>query len=399
MAPWLARHVFSDADVATYVRLIALSIPFMALSEVLGSITRGFGHAMYYVIVNNLVPAVAFLAFLGGMARFASRPVLVTGAVVLANVLGCATGVVAVIRVAGPDLWRVRPVFRFRTLYEYSSGVMLNTVFYMIFAWTGILAVAFFLGSEKVGVYRLCFQVVVILEMIVLAFHAATGPIYPVLARENRHAELEETYGTALRWMAVLHVPIGVTLAWNRNDLLALLGPRFVSGSTALLILAIGFSTCTCFGTGAYLLMLSGRRSMETWNAAVGAVLNLLLAIVLVPRFDLTGAAFAAAFSFFVLNVARIWEVRYRMGLRTLRFNFVRILVVSAGAALGSFKTLQLLNVFQARDAVSVGLRIVAMAVAYVVAVWGIGLDTHDKEILRGLARSVAGRAVSSAST
>lgn len=392
-APWLARHVFHGANVVAYLRLLAVSVPFMAFSEILGAITRGFGYTQYYVIVNNLIPPVVFLAGLGLMARFEARPLWITGAVVLANTLGCAVGVLAVVRVAGPDLWRVRPVFRFRALYEYSSEIMLNTVFYMILAWTGILTVAAFLGSDKVGIYRMCLQVVVPFEMIVLAFHASTGSVYPVLAKENKLAELQEAYGTAVRWMAMLHLPIGIALAWNRNDLLALLGPQFMTGATAVMILATGFSACSCFGTVGYLFMLIGRKSVETWNAAFAAALNLVLTIVLVPRFSLAGAAFATAFSIFLLNMARVWELRYLVGLRTFRPYFVRIVAVSAGAGLGAFAVLQSLGILQGRDALSVALRIALMAVLNALVLWTLGLNGHDKDTLRALVRSLSGRA------
>ena len=60
-APWLAQWVFHGADVVTYIRFMAFAVPFMALAEILGAITRGFGFAKYYVVVKNLVPPVAFL--------------------------------------------------------------------------------------------------------------------------------------------------------------------------------------------------------------------------------------------------------------------------------------------------------------------------------------------------
>ncbi len=385
MAPWLARYVFNSADVVIYIRLLALAVPFMASSEVLGAITRGFGYAKYYVIVKNLTPPVVFLTFLSLMVRFDAQPLWITGAVASASLLASTAGVFAVVRAADADVWRVRPVFRVAELYGYSSGIMLNSFFYMIFAMTGILATAVFLGSESVGIYRVCLQLVVPFDMIMLAFHAAMGPIYPVLARENRLAELEESYGTAIRWMAMLLLPIGIVLAWNRDDLLALVGPEFMAGSTAVMILAIGYSAFYGFGTVAYLLMLSGRKSVETRNAAFATILNLILASVLVPRFGLAGAASATAFSFAVLNVLRIWEVRYLVGLRTFRRYFVRVVAVSAGAPLGSFVAMQQLGVLQGRDAGSIAARIAVMAAFYVSMLWTIGLDRRDRNMLRGL--------------
>ena len=134
-----------------------------------------------------------------------------------ASLLACTVGIVAIVKIAGPALWRTSPEFGFRALYGYAAGIMANSFFYIVFALTGLFAVAYFLGSEAVGIYRFCLQIVLPLDMILLAFHAAMGPIYPILSRENRQAELEEAYGTAIRWMVMLQIPFGIAVAWNRE--------------------------------------------------------------------------------------------------------------------------------------------------------------------------------------
>jgi len=388
-APWLARRVFNDMDVVIYVRLLALAAPFMALSEILGAITRAFGYAKFYVIVKNIIPPVVFLSVLGVMFRFEAHPLWITGAVALASIVACSAGVVAVVRVAGPEVRRARPVFGFGTLYRFASGIMLNSIFYLIFAVTGLLSVAVFLGSDSVGVYRFCLQIVLPFEMIVLAFHAAMGPAYSVLSRQNDSAKLEQAYGTALRWMAVLHIPMGIVLAWNRHDLLALMGPRFTMGGSALLILAAGSAACMCFGTTAYVLILSGRKAVETRSACLTSLLNVALAVLLVPRFGLPGAAFSTIVSLFLLSALRVWEVRRLMGIRTLRPDFLRVVAVSAGAGLGILGAFQLFGILQGTDAVTVVLRIGVMVALHAQIVWMVGLTRDDKQTLRLLARSV----------
>lgn len=392
LAPWLALNLFHDAQVVDFIRLLAFAVPFMAGSEILGAITRGFGHAKYYVIVKNLTPPLVFLSALGAMAHFRAQAIWIAGAVAAASLLACAVGIVAIVRIAGPALWRTSPKYGFRALYGYAAGIMANSVFYIVFALTGLFAVAFFLGSEAVGIYRFCLQIVLPLDMILLAFHAAMGPIYPILSRENRIAELEEAYGTAIRWMVMLQLPIGIAIAWNRGDLLALAGPAFASGAQALMIMSVGYSLCTCFGTIAYILMLSGRRTVETWNAALTTTSNIVLAIVLIPRFGLAGAAAAATFSFILLNVARILEARHLMGLRTFRPYFLRIIAISAGSGTATFYGLELAGIAQGGDVFSVALRIAAALAVHAAALWTLGLNAQDKGVLGSLLRSLAQR-------
>ena len=238
------------------------------------------------------------------------------------------------------------------------------------------------------GIYRVCLQVVVPFDMVLLAFHAAMGPIYPVLAREGRKAELEEAYATAVRWMAVLLVPMGVAIAWNRHELLALLGPGFEVGSSALLVLAIGYSTCTCFGTIAYVLMLSGRKSVETANAAIATFTNILLCVILIPRLGLLGAALATGVAFFLLNVLRIWQVRHLIGLRTFRPHFLRVVATSVGAGLAAFAALHSAGIAQGPGVAALGLRIALMLAIQAALMRIVGLNKQDKNALKTMLRS-----------
>lgn len=388
LAPLLALNVFRNEQAADYIRLLAVAAPFMAGAEVLGSITRGFGHAGYYVIVKNLIPPVFFLAALGVMALSRAQAIWITGAVVFGSLTACLAGIAAILHIAGPELRGIRPVFRLRELCKYAAGIMANSGFYIVFALTGLLAVAYFKGTEALGIYRVCLQLVVPFDMILLAFHAAMGPIYPVLARENRVAELEEAYGTAIRWMVMLQLPIGIVLAWNRQDILALVGPAFTEGAGAMLVMAVGYSACTCFGTIAYLLMLSGRQTVETWNAASVTALNVLLAIALVPRFGLTGAALATTSAFVVLNVLRLWEVRRLVRLRTFRPYFLRVFAVSASAGVGAHAILHLAGILQGQDALSLVLRVGAALAVHALALWALGLDRKDKDLLLSMLNS-----------
>ncbi|CAN5169997.1 hypothetical protein BH11PSE9_BH11PSE9_20460 [soil metagenome] len=394
LAPVLARHVFGAEAATPFIRVLAAAAPFMAATEVLGAITRGYGHAKYYVIVKNLAAPVAFLALLAAIVSSGAVAIRVPEALLAASAVACTAGVLAVVRVAGADLWRVAPKFGFGTLYRYASGIMMNSLLYMVFAMTGAFAVAIFLGTDSVGIYRVCLQVVIPFDMVLLAFHAAMGPIYPVLLREKRGAELEDAYAFALRWMAMLLLPIGIALVWNRHDLLGLLGPGFTAGSTAVTILAAGYASATCFGTVAYLLMLGDHKALEVRNALIAVAMNLVLCALLVPRLGLAGAALATAASFVLLNLRRIRQARTVFGLKTFRPYLMRLIAVSIVGGFGALALLEWLGIAQGRRAGDIALRLLLMALLHISLLWAFGLDRHDKHVLWSLAgRLGAGRA------
>src|SRR5687767_12531287 len=119
-APWLARHVFKSEEVVRYLRLLVMAVPFMATTEILGALTRGFGFAKYYVVIKNLIPPTVFLTSLGLMAAFHAQPLWIVAAVTSGSMIASAAGVLAIMRITGEGLWRVRSEPQFGTLYKYA---------------------------------------------------------------------------------------------------------------------------------------------------------------------------------------------------------------------------------------------------------------------------------------
>lgn len=378
-APVIGPQLFRSTEVVPYLRMLGAAVPFMALSEVLGAATRAFGHAWYYVLVRNLVPPVVFLAALSLIRLVDAAPLAVPASLGLAYLLACLTGAGVVAFVAGPDLWRLRAPWPFRTVLGYASGVMANSSLYIVFALTGILSVGAFHGSDQVGVYRVCLQLVVPFEMVILAFHAAMGPVYPLLLRGQDRKALEDAYVLALRGMVVLTLPLGIALAWNAPEILGLAGVGFVQGAATLRTLALGFAVFTCFGTVAYLLMLGGMRHHETRNAAWTAAVNVGLCLLLVPPLGTLGAAAATMGGFGLLNLIRMRQARKLLGLATLRPDFVRIAVVSALAPVASLGLLMLGGIVQGPSLWALLGRLMVMSLVQVAALWTLGLSASDK--------------------
>src|ERR1700719_2722210 len=61
-ADWIAAHVFGQPDAAYFIAVLGFAIPLMALIDLLGEITRGFGRALPYVVLRTLAPQLCTMA-------------------------------------------------------------------------------------------------------------------------------------------------------------------------------------------------------------------------------------------------------------------------------------------------------------------------------------------------
>ncbi len=388
LAPWLATDFFHKPGLIPYIRIVSLAIPFMSLSEILGLATRGFGYAKYYVIARQVVPQLAFtfmlvLLWLAGWNKQWIGMVFVG-----AYVAAFSAGLISVGIILGRDVWHIKPLFPFRALYRYSFPILINSLLYMVIIWTDILMLGVFRSSDQIGVYRVCLQIVLFFNLFLLSFNAATCHIYPILEKENRHAELVQAYGTVTRWLIMVSVPIYLMMAYNGADILLLINSEFSSGKLPLLVLASGYFLHCALGSSGFLLVLCRHQKVEMANAAGAALANIVLNLLLIPRYGLMGAATATSISLIIITVLRVIQVRYLMHVPTLRFSFVRIVLVGIVVGLVLTVTTYVFDTGYSRGLGPMTIRIAGIGVVFAAGLWLFELTFQEKNVIKDLVTS-----------
>jgi len=379
----IANDVFDKPGAAVYIRVLAASVPFMALSEILALITRGFGYSRYYVLVSNVTPPTLLVTGLIVIRWLAAPVIWVAVAVIVAYATAALVGMVCVARVVGTDLWRTKPAFVFRQLYGYSIPVFVGTMLYLIMEWADILLLGRFVSDEGVGIYRACVQIVAIFDMIIFAVNAAAAHIFPVLNHHQLRDQQNHTFRLVTLLVFGLSTPVFFLIVLHARSVLLLLGDKFAAGVAVLCILAAGRLARNALGSAAFLLVLSGRQLIETRNAAAGATANILLNLALIPFFGVLGAAAGTTIAEVVLNVMRARQVRRVMGVQIPYELLVRLASVGLITAIGLAVAEHLAGVdTEAPSLALLGYAIVAAPV-FAVALWFMGGSKADRALLR----------------
>jgi O-antigen/teichoic acid export membrane protein len=388
VAPWLAASIFHNSPATPYIRLTALAIPLMSLSEVLGVVSRAFGRVRYHVVARNLVPQLAILFVVALVAALRMDPLWIAGGMVAAYLAACATAAVGAALSAGPEL-RVRPELRLGELYGYCLPILLNAMLYLVMGWTDILILGVFASSAQVGIYRVCIQFALIFDIVVLAINTGMAGRYAVLSHEGRTDDLASCYNAANRWVSALCLPIFLAVALNSRDLLASMGPAFVGGQVALAVLSFGQLCKSCLGSAGFVLILSGNQRVETWNAAAACAVNVIANLVLVPRLGAAGAALATAFSYTAFAALRLLQIRRLLRMPTLTLSFVRLQISGL-----IFLTLLLIGfvLLSVADGTGTGALLVRVAVLIFLSpiwVWRFAVTLEDRSVLHDLWRTL----------
>ncbi len=379
---WFATEVFNEPEAKRYIRYLAAVIPFLALANILGHVTRAFGRSVEQVLIRNLIPPVTFFIWLTVSHLVDAEPITVVTGFVFSYFFSTSLGTLIVARLLKKEATWTAPILRLRELYAYASHVFINSALLLTIGLTDVFMLGIFESAEQVGIYRGCLRVMLIFELVAFALGAVTTPLYSLLSESNDREKLREVYSMALHLASIMVIPAYLLISLNAADILNLLGPGFAAGSTALAIRAGGAAVKVAFSGAGLLLLTTNRQRFETGNAAVIVILNIILNLLLVPRFGIVGAASATVISLTCLSALRVIEVRLTLGLGSFGLYLPRYLAVCGILGLAVSYGAAAMGAGPGSGAALLALRLAGMGSILVAGLWIFGIQQEDKRVL-----------------
>lgn len=190
-------------------------------------------------------------------------------------------------------------------------------------------------GDAHAGWYSAANKIVLALQFIPAAMAAAVYAPMSAQFETDKH-QMGRTYAMATYYLMLLVIPIGVGLAVLAPYFISIIGgSEYVQSVPVLQILSIALvSAFLIFPLGS-LQAASNRQKQNGIIMAVAAVLNVMLNLILIPRYQEVGAAWTSAFTYtFILVVSVIftWKL-WRSRIKFLLSSFIKMLIASAGMA------------------------------------------------------------------
>ncbi len=338
----LLSHGVGRSDLTTYLRVMAPFVPVGAVYLALESATRGFG---------TMVPSVA----IERIGRPALQPVLMLAA--LAAGLGSAAialswiapTVVALVPMA---VWTVVLVRRVeasnaeagaqhttehtphlaREFWRFSSPRALGGVFQVAIIWLDALLIGALASTREAGIYTATTRWLIVGSFAGLAITQAVGhQISFVLARRER-ARAKHLFAVSTGWLILVSFPAYLTVMVFAPLLLQAFGHGFGEGVDALVILGAANLFAGACGAVDVVLQMAGKSSLSLADNAVALAANIVLNLVLVPRYGIVGAAAAWAVSLVITNAAPLVQVWRAEGLHPFSAGWVYAVALPLGA-------------------------------------------------------------------
>jgi O-antigen/teichoic acid export membrane protein len=250
-----------------------------------------------------------------------------------------------------------------------------------------------FLGAwttpASVGVFVVATQVSTLGYMFQASFAMASAPIIAELHDGRAWAQMKVHYQTMTKWILTLNLPIVLIILLFPKPLLSIFGSGFTGGSLALSVLACANLARTSAGISGTVIDMTGHTRLKVVNTCVVLAVTITLGLLLIPRWDVTGAALGSLAAAVMASTLTVTEVFILYRLLPYNASYLKPVLAGLVAALVGLGIQRLVPITLelVRSAVAATLFIAA----YVMVLSILGLSQEDRVLLAQVRQRVAG--------
>lgn len=308
----VAVQVFNDPQLAVSLRIFGATIPFAVVFQIAIGGIRGEMLPRFRALIQDILQPII---------RFG---IIILAVVVAAGQAGFAVGYavpyVIVSIIAVMLLWRILPddednsqdTATMMEMISYSIPFTITGLSSFIYNSIDIFLILYFLDSRAVGIYGVAYALARILAMFSTAFGYLSTPISSQLEKSDNINEAIEVQAIIARWTLIVSLAVAIPMIAFSSGLLGLIyRPAYSIGGSVLVILSVGFVIKNTLQVHKSILAALGKSKILAINTATTAILNIVLNIILIPRYGIEGAAVATSISFFLLGLlptVQVWH-------------------------------------------------------------------------------------------
>ncbi len=323
VASWIAPEHASTAVLP--LRVLALLVPFAAVSDTLLMGSRGFNTMRPLILVERIArPIGQVVLTVGAILLGAKGTVALTSAWALPYV---ATAAVAVWWTAGllrrserrnPPAaagTEVAAVTTGREYWVFTAPRALQSVVQIALQRLDIVLVSALVGPKDAAIYAAVTRFLVFGQ---LGAQAITSAVQPQLGARLFSGDVPgagRVYQVSTCWLILLTWPVYLSLAVFSRQIPAFFGRGYDAGAIVLVILGCAMLVATGAGLVDVVLAMAGRTTWTLGNSVLALVVDVSLNLILLPRIGIAGAAIAWAAAIVCNNVLPVTQLAVSMRL------------------------------------------------------------------------------------
>lgn len=340
--------LFFDYDPLTR-NLIYISAISMVLDSFTGTFfatTRGYHNLKFESIASVLFQLIVLFIGYGALLLGAGL-VWAMLALAIASIFNFAFSFSVVRYKLGLKIRLIWDNIFIKNIFRIAWPFALFAIFQRFYTYFDSVLLSIFAGDIQVGLYQVAFKIIFALQFLPMAF---TASLYPALSsywRYNRE-QLAITYERAMNYLTIISLPIVFGVVFLADKIVLLFKDDYIAAALPLKISIISLVFIFLNFPIGSLLNACDAQKKNTRNMIIGTVFSVLLNLILIPRFQASGAAAVVLLSNFLIFSLGIFSAKKIVGSwrKNIFTTFFKSLLASLLMGIFIYFTASHLNIF-----------------------------------------------------
>jgi O-antigen/teichoic acid export membrane protein len=313
-------HLFKETAYTTPLLLALITVPLCGVMNYFSSALRGRYKIVLSLLPDNIIKPLILLSSIGILFIF-SIPFNIRSAILL-NIISFGGAGIFAITVFYKTSKHNNIQAEYDTLFWEKSvkTLFLLSLVMSINSRLDILMLGYLKDPSQVGIYSAADRVGTLLITFLLIMNQISAASISRLHSLEQKQQLQGIITKASRWVMLISLPVYIFIVIFSKWIMALFGPGFEDGQTALIIIATGQIINIAFGPVGNIALMTGNQRFNITFTSINIFVNIILNLILTPKLGITGTAIATAFTLVIWNTGMFLTIRKKTGIATWIF-------------------------------------------------------------------------------
>jgi len=303
-ADWIAVFFFREPALGLVFKILAFVIPFDVLRNILFNTVRGYENVTYEIYSRNITENVAKVLITLILFSLGYKLLGATTAFAIAIVISFFLILFFAIRNFHLFKTKVKAIYANKQILLYSLPLVLNNLAILVMLWTDTLMLGYFRSASEVGIYNAAGPSASLMYLFPHALLALFLPVLTGLYARNAMEEFKESYRVSAKWIVAANAALlSVFILIPSQFLSFFFGAEYAAGAMVLVIISSAYFIYYLGLISNNILLIYEKTRIIFAASVVGALVNITLNIILIPRYGIVGAATATASAYLLVSL------------------------------------------------------------------------------------------------
>lgn len=312
----IAGKIFNKIYLSSLFSLASLFIIFRSLADLNTNAARGLKMIKTFALMQ-ILPSITMLVSLLGMT------VLINSKEVPIYAQFAAWGITALfgiwiiyrtfkIKICPGDVIKTFPAKR---IMGVSFPMFITSISGYFSAGMGTIILGMYRSEVEAGYFAVAVKIATITTFVLAAINTIAAPKFSELYHQNKIDELFYVAKKSTKLIFWTTTPILICLVLFGHTILKIIfGYEFTTAYIPMILLIIGQFVSSISGSAGVFMNMTGNHKILTSVIILTAIVSILLNLLLIPRFGVTGAAFSGMVCIIFWNMCILIYIKYQFG-------------------------------------------------------------------------------------